>query len=122
MIHRHLDRIFRHLPIVSLRFLVLVMFVSAIFVHLVSPLRDPAFQPNGANAGTVIKELKGVSEADWMQAVVILAGLLATNCTIVLWQQKIWKDIRAFVIFGLVMWYLLSFVFRLYLVVQWIVD
>jgi CBS-domain-containing membrane protein len=100
----------------------LVMGVSAIFVHLVSPLRDPAFQPNSANAGTLVRELQGVSEAHWVQAAVILAGLLATNFTLVLWKLRIWRDIGALVILGLVMWYLLYFVFLLYLLGQWIVD
>ncbi len=112
----------RRLSIVSFRFLMFVMGVSAIFVHLVSPLRDPAFQPNSGNAGTLIRELQGVSEAHWIQAASILAALLAVNFMLVIWEQRIERRIASLVILGLVMWWLLDYVFMFYLVVQWIVD
>ncbi len=122
MIHRQLDKIFRHLSIASLIFLVLVTVLSAIFVHEVSPLRDPAFQPNSANAGPEITELDGVSENNWLQAAVILSGLLATNFTLVLWKLRMWRDTGALLMLGLMMWLLLYFVFLFYLLGQWIVD
>ena len=122
MIHRHLDRVFRRLSIASLIFLVLVTGVSAIFVHQVSPLRDPAFQPNSANAGTVVRELEGVSEENWMQAVIILSGLLALNFTLVLWQMGRERQIAPLPMVGLAMWALLYYVFMFYLFGQWIVD
>ena len=122
MIHRHLDRVFRRLSIVSFKFLMLVMGVSAIFVHLVSPLRDPAFQPNSANAGTVVRELQGVSEENWVQAAVILSGLLALNFTLVLWQMGRERQIAPLPMVGLAMWALLYYVFLFYLFGQWIVD
>jgi CBS-domain-containing membrane protein len=122
MIHRHLDRVFRRLSIASFIFLVLVTGVSAIFVHQVSPLRDPAFQPNSANAGTVVRALEGVSEENWVQAAVILSGLLALSFTLVLWQMGRERQIAPLPMLGLAMWALLYYVFLFYLFGQWIID
>jgi hypothetical protein len=122
MIYRHLDRVFRRLSIASLIFLTLVTGVSAIFVYQVSPLRDPAFQPNGINVGTPVRALQGVSEGNWIQAAIILSSLLALNFTQLLWQRGRVRPISRLVILGLSMWALLSYVFVIYLVMQLIVD
>jgi hypothetical protein len=122
MIHRQLDRISRRLSIASLIFLVLVTVMSAIFVHEVSPLRDPAFQPNSANAGSPVWWVKGVGEQAWIRAAVILAGVLAINSMLVLWTQRIVRQIGLLMMLGFGMWFLLYLVFLLYLLGQWLVD
>ncbi len=122
MIHRQLDRISRRLSIASLIFLVLVTVMSAIFVHEVSPLRDPAFQPNSANAGSPVWWVKGVGEPAWIRAAVILAGVLAINSMLVLWTHRIVRQIGLLMMLGFGMWFLLYLVFLLYLLGQWLVD
>ncbi len=112
----------RRFSLASLIFLILVTVASMILLYLVSPLRDPAFQPNSANAGTSVWWLKGVNEGVWVRAGVILAGLLAFNSMLVLWTQEIVRQIAGLIMLGLVMWSVLYYVFFFYLLGQWIVD
>jgi hypothetical protein len=108
--------------IASLIFLVFVTGASAIFVYLVSPLRDPAFQPNSGNAGTLVWWLQGVPERNWVMVAIILAGLLAINSMLVLWHLRIARQISMLMLFCFWMWLVLYYVFLSYLGAQWLVD
>lgn len=129
--------VFRRFSIASLSFLLLLTGASAIFVYLVSPLRDPAFQPNSANAGSLLWWVKGVHEDIWELAAIILAGLLSINFTLVLWQwcqsrtiltdRRSWgipRKIVQFMLFmlGIWMWLQLFYMFFFYLLNQWLID
>jgi hypothetical protein len=111
--------VFQRFSIASLIFLILVTVASVILVYLVSPLRDPAFQPNGVNAGTPVWWLKGVNDDVWVRAAVILAALLAINSMLVLWTLRIGRQIGLLMMLGLSMWLLLYYVFLFYLLGQW---
>ena len=113
---------FRRLWIACLILLILVTVACVIFVYLVSPLRDPAFQAEGDNAGTPVLWLKDVKENDWTGAGLLLAGLLALNSMLVLWTQEIVTQISTLIMLGLGMWSLLHYVFLVYLLAQWLVD
>lgn len=55
-------------------------------LHWASPLRDPSFKVDSANAGTPLLWLKWVHETTWLQTSFVLAVLLAASLTLVLWQ------------------------------------
>jgi hypothetical protein len=129
--------VFRRFSIASLSFFLLLTGASAIFVYLVSPLRDPAFQPNGGNAGSLLWWLKGVHEDIWELAAIILAGLLSINFTLVLWRwcqsriiwvahryRRILREIVRLMHFmlGIWMWLQLFYLFFIYLLNQWLID
>lgn len=79
--------LFNHrFPKLRLSFLVLLAMTSGVIVYWVSPLRDPSFQPNSANAGSLIPWLRNVSEGTWMIKASLLAALFATNITFITWQ------------------------------------
>lgn len=137
-VHRDRNRLFRHfslaLPyywrfflgcsVVSFVVLLIVTAASAIFVYQVSPLRNPAFQPNSANAGTLVWWLQDVREDDWMLAAFILSGLLAINFTLVLWYLRILtRETILFwhFLFSFGTWLLLWYVFVFYLLGKWLV-
>ncbi len=124
MIHRHLDRVFRRLSIASLIFLILVTLASAIFMYLVSPLReDPTFQrPHAAYSATTVEWLSGVNDDVWANAAVILAGLLALNSMLVLWTLQRVRQIGRLIILGLCMWFVLWYVYTWYLIGLVVVD
>lgn len=132
---RHYLGVTRRCSIVSLGFLLVLTVASAIFVYLVSPLRNPAFQPDSANAGTLVWWLQGVREADWLWGAFILAGLLAINFMLVLWSwcrsrsilagdwhQEMPNKIAQLMLFGIGAWFFLYCVFLFYLLGQWLVD
>jgi hypothetical protein len=114
----------------TLGLLLLLVVAIAIFIYQVSPLRDPSFQPNSANAGSLIPWMRGVSENAWMLSAAVLASLLSSNLAIVFWQwskprrSKFSQFFRAvfWVGGGAVMFILLYLTFALYLLAQWIVD
>jgi hypothetical protein len=129
--------VFRRFSIASLSFFLLLTGASAIFVYLVSPLRDPAFQPNSANAGSLLWWLKGVHEDIWELAAIILAGLLSINFTLLLWRwcqsrtiltaRRSWgipRNIVQFMLFmlGIGIWLQLFYLFFIYLLNQWLID
>lgn len=62
----------------------LLLGVSGVFVYQISPLRDPSFRPDGANAGTLVPWLQNVSEETWKLVAAILAVMLATMITFML--------------------------------------
>ncbi|PSN15150.1 hypothetical protein C7293_08605 [filamentous cyanobacterium CCT1] len=70
--------------------LVLVSAGLAVLIHWASPLRDPSFEVNSANAGTLVPWLQWVSETAWLRASFTLAVLLAVSLTWVLtqWDQS----------------------------------
>jgi hypothetical protein len=116
--------------VVTLGLLLLLGVASAIFVYQVSPLRDPLFQPNSANAGSLLPWMRGVNENTWMTGAALLAGLLVSNMSIVSWQwigsrrNKVSQFFRLIfcVVGGIVMFVLLYLTFVIYLLAQWLVD
>ncbi|MBD3883395.1 hypothetical protein IFO70_16635 [Phormidium tenue FACHB-886] len=71
----------------SLGVLVGLTIAAGLFAYAVSPLRDPAFQPNSANGGSLLPWMQAIQEKHWLWTASILAGLLATNIAIVLRQR-----------------------------------
>lgn len=118
----------RRFSILSLVFLLLLSVASLVFVYLVSPLRDPTFQPNSANGGSLVPWLKSVKESDWLLGFGILAFLLSSNITLVIWQRKLGNPgerlfyslvmiMSAIVLFGF-----FYYAFCIYLLGQWLID
>ncbi len=82
-----LSRLARRFSIRSTKFFLLLTGASAIFVYLVSPLRNPDFgKIPRPYAGEFIWWLQGVQDDHWELGAIILAGLLAINLTLDLWQ------------------------------------
>jgi heme/copper-type cytochrome/quinol oxidase subunit 2 len=79
----------QRLSLVSFGGLVLLSAGLAGLIHRVSPLRDPNFEMNSANAGTLVPWLRWVSENTWLWTSFALAVLLAVSLTWVLrqWSQ-----------------------------------
>lgn len=75
--------------IVSFGLLLLFALAIAVFAHFVSPLRDPSFQPNSANGGSLLAWLRPVREAHWIQLATGLAGLMALSLTLWLRQSSL---------------------------------
>ena len=132
-------------PSISLGLLLLLTVASGLLVYLVSPLRDPAFQTDSANAGSLIPLVRQVQERYWIWGAAGLAGLLATNLVLLLWQlgqplrtvliavqeqrgiAAVWWGaliglVGVYVVLGLVLFAGLWVVFIGYLVGQWLVD
>lgn len=130
---------------ISLGILLLLTIASGIFVYLVSPLRDPSFQPNSANGGTLVPWQQSVRERDWIRGATGLAALLAINLALLLWQSHQFsrtvpdtvsgtlrhpqgtRAVRAFQavlywVVGLVLFAGLWLLFMSYLLAQWLVD
>jgi hypothetical protein len=63
-----------------------------ILIYVASPLRDPTFQPNSANAGSLVPWLEFMGEQQWIQAATLFAVLLATNLTFLLYQLSVAGD------------------------------
>lgn len=118
----------RRFSILSLLFLLLLTVANLIFVYLVSPLRDPTFQPNSANGGSLVPWLKSLKDSDWLFWSSILAFLLSSNITVVIWQPKLSNpDKRLFyflvmVISVVVIFCFLYYTFLIYLLTQWLID
>lgn len=79
-------RLTQRFPAVSFGLLFILAVASAVFADKVSPLRNPTFQPNSANAGSLLPWMRGVYESTWLTGSSILAGLLAISLTLVLRQ------------------------------------
>ena len=106
----------------------------ALFVYQVSPLRDPAFQPNSANAGTLVPWLQFIREGDWVLGAAILAAVLSAKLTSVLYKRQ--RPIRRLQGIGgllsridllsITVWLVLAgsmwVAFMAYLLSQWIID
>jgi hypothetical protein len=125
----------RNFPGISLGFFVGLTVPIALFIYQISPLRNPTFIPNSANAGTLISRFQFVTEQDWIQWATIFAGVLAVNATIVLWQQFRYRfrtsrsqgTVRVisaigWLSLGTALFTLIWIAFVAYLMVQWIAD
>lgn len=66
--------------------LVLLSAGLAGLIHRVSPLRDPSFEVNSANAGTLVHGLQWVSETLLLRSSFALGALLAVSLTWILMQ------------------------------------
>jgi hypothetical protein len=114
----------------TLGFLLRLVVFSGVFVYQVSPLRDSSFQPNSANAGSLIPWMQGVGEDTWLLGASVLAGLLTTNLVFIFWQcnqsiaNEIPKPLRLTFSIGLgaILFILIDTMFLFYLLAQWIVD
>lgn len=76
----------QRLSTLSFAFLLVLSAFSAVLVHQVSPLRNATFQPNSANAGSLLPGWRTVNESTWLLGAFGLAILLAISLTIVFWQ------------------------------------
>lgn len=121
-------RQFQRFQLVSLGFSLLLLVAWVIFVYQVSPLRDPSFVPNAANAGSLVPWLSGVTEDNWYLAANILSFLLSTNITLIFAQKILNNENNWFLRFILtigvwimlfgIFWYL----FLYYLLFQMLAD
>ncbi|HIK14565.1 MAG TPA: hypothetical protein IGS53_04635 [Leptolyngbyaceae cyanobacterium M33_DOE_097] len=127
---------------ISLIILLLLTVAYSVLVYYASPLRDPSFQPNSGNAGSLLPWLQGIRESDWIRGATVLAGLLASNFAWLLWQLNQPQRLRllarrprsrtklaiqslfigAYAGIGFVFFAGLWILFMGYLMVQWLVD
>jgi hypothetical protein len=77
--------------LLSVGFLFLLAAASAVVVHQISPLRNPTFQPDSANAGSLLPGWRGVAESTWLLGASMLAILLAVSLTLLFWQ---WSQVE----------------------------
>lgn len=139
-----LSRLAQRFSITNTNFFLLLTGASAIFAYLVSPTRDPAFGKFSApNGGASHWWLEGMREEHWILAAFILAGLLAINFTLKLWQwykSLTWiahrrrsiprktGQLRDFLfgimhcVIGIWLWLLLFYGFFSFLLDQWLID
>ena len=86
-----------------------------------SPLPEPVVQNKqdcSEDSGHKVREV----EKAWVWSAGILAGMLAINSMLVLWTQKIVREIALLMVYGFLMWFLLFFVYFWYLLFQWLID
>lgn len=147
-IHRYSNKRFNRLSVESFTFLLLLTATSASVVYFISPVRDPTFHklpyspPAPAQTDSLIwwlevLFLENVQEEHWLWGAFGLAGLLAINFMLLLWQccrsQCIlagnWHKMQnkvalliALTVLGIGIWLLLSYVFFSYLLAQWVID
>ncbi len=117
----------RYLSIFSFGFSVLLAVAGGIFAYLVSPLRDATFQPSSANAGSLLPWMRGMTENYWFLGANILAFLLSTNITLILWQKSVRNHNRLFHFIVIIcvwvgLFILLWIAFTGYLLSQWLID
>ncbi len=128
--HNVFSQLTQRFAFTTLGFLILLVAAGGIFIYQISPLRDPSFQPDSGNAGSLIPWARGIYESIWTLGSPVLAGLLASNLVIVLWQWTQWRPhaISKFWLFivwtgvGLVLFGFLHMMFLGYLMTQWLVD
>ena len=104
----------------TLGFLMRLVVFSGVFVYQVSPLRDSSFQPNSANAGSLIRWMQGIDEATWTRGAAVLAGLLTINLVFI-FRQWI-QSIVGLIAVGVLIFISLNWMFLIYLLEQWIID
>jgi hypothetical protein len=118
----------RYSSILSLGFSVLILGVCGAFAYLVSPLRDISFQPNSANAGSLVPWLQGLGESHWFFAANVLALLLSTNITLVFsrnWSVNHSHWLLRFILMmslWLMMFGIVWMTSVWYLIEQWLID
>jgi hypothetical protein len=114
----------------TLGFLILLVVAGGVFAYQVSPLRDSSFQPNSANAGSLIPWMRGVDDNTWFQGSSVLAGLLAINLVLIIRQriQSITNAIPRFLrlafwtMVGVIFFLVIELAFVFYLLGQWLMD
>jgi len=104
----------------TLGFLMRLVVFSGVFVYQVSPLRDSSFQPNSANAGSLIPWMQDINEDTWLRGASVLAGLLTINLVFIFRQWS--QSIANLVAVGVIIFTSLNLMFVIYLLAQWIVD
>jgi hypothetical protein len=118
----------RYSSVFSLGFLLLIVALGGVFAYYVSPLRDISFQPDAANAGSLLPWLRGFEEKHWFFAANVLALLVSTNMTLVFsrnWSvnNNHWL-LRFILMIGV--WLMTFSVFWMtsvwYLIEQWLID
>lgn len=118
----------RRFSIFSLIFLLLLRIAIGLFAYQVSPLREPTFQPNSANAGSLIPWMQGVTEDHWLLLANVIALALSTNLTVIIWQARLFHHNNKWITFRnmILTWTILFGSFMLtsaiYLSMQWIID
>lgn len=80
------SRFLQRLSVASFVIGLVLVGVSGLFVYQVSPLRAPTFEPNSANAGSLVPWLQGVNEQVWLNGAIALAVLLSTSLTTMIFQ------------------------------------
>ena len=79
---RSRSRILNCLPVLSFGLIMTVTIAIGLFIHQISPLRDPTFQRDSANAGSLIPWMRGVSQQQWVLGANVLAGVVAISLTV----------------------------------------
>jgi hypothetical protein len=118
----------RQFSIFSLVFLLFLTIAISLFAYQVSPLRDPSFQPDSANGGSLIDWMQSVTEDHWLLLANIIAFLLSTNLTLIIWQRRRFHQNNKWVSFIImtVRWTIFFggfwLISRIYLLKQWLID
>ncbi|MBW4425875.1 MAG: hypothetical protein KME50_15855 [Nostoc desertorum CM1-VF14] len=118
----------RQFSIFSLVLLLFLTIAISLFAYQVSPLRDPSFQPDSANGGSLIDWMQSVTEDHWLLLANIIAFLLSTNLTLIIWQRRRFNQNNKWLSFIImtVTWTIFfgSFwlISRIYLLKQWLID
>jgi hypothetical protein len=114
--------------IYSLMLLLVLTITSRVFVYLVSPLREPTFQPNSANGGSLVPWMKGITESHWLWGANVLAFLLSSNLTFITWQQWVfhknhqWLRLSLMVLTWILLFSFFWIAFMSHLLSQWLID
>lgn len=119
----------RRKSIFSLIFLLVVTLASGIFAYLVSPLRDPTFQPNSGNGGSLVPWMKGITDSHWLWGANVLAFLLSSNLTLITWQKwgftknpHQWLRLTLMVMEWILLVIFFWIAFMSHLLSQWLID
>ncbi len=128
--HHALSHLVSRSAFTTLGLLMLLLVAGGVFAYQLSPLRDPSFQPDSANAGSLLPWARGIYESTWILGSSVLAGFLASNLVLVFCRWARWRPSATpkfwlFIVWtgvGLVLFGLLDMVFIGYLMTQWLVD
>ena len=131
-------KVLNRLPLLSFCLTLILTIAIGIFIHYISPLRDPTYQPSSANAGSLLPWMRGVSEDQWVLGANLLAGVLASSLTVLirhysriyifrsatLAKRTTAQTLLALYWFamGTVLYLGLTLGFFIYLLQQWIID
>jgi hypothetical protein len=83
----------KRLSLMIVGFILILTIGIGIFIHLVSPLRDPAFEPNSANAGSLLPWMRTISESHWTLGMNLFAIVVASSLTVL---TKLLSTVRNF--------------------------
>lgn len=124
-------RLRQRFPVLIFGFILTLSAASAVFIHQVSPLRDPAFYSKPLTGGSPLPWLQGVHEHTWLLGASILAALLAISLTLVLRQWTLaqimpsgsqWQNTFKWIVMGVIFFIGFKQLFVFYLLAQWIID